>query len=230
MKFPELVPATFVKRDNRFVASLRLENGSVTTGFVPTTGRLTGVLKPGCRVWVARAQGGSGRKTPFDLVLSELEDGGLCCVKAINANYLFEEAVQLGRLDDFPCSNLEKEVTYGRSRLDFRLTNGDQRCWVEVKSVTYVENGVGMFPDAPTSRGEKHLQELAKLAAKGDRASVVFIAQRGDVHEFKAYEAIDPNFAQTLRAVSTQGVGVHAYCCNVSKNRIEIAGKVPVRL
>jgi sugar fermentation stimulation protein A len=230
MKFPELIPATFIKRDNRFIASLRLENGSVTTAFVPTTGRLTGVLKPGCRVWVARAKLGSGRKTPFNLVLSELESGGLCCVNAINANRLFEEAVGLGQLEAFRYSNLEKEVTYGRSRLDFRLTNGDQRCWVEVKSVTYVENGVGMFPDAPTSRGQKHLLELQKLAVAGDRVSVVFVAQRGDAQAFTPFEDMDPNFAQTLRQVSQNGVEIHAYRCDIDTKFINIAEEIKIEI
>jgi sugar fermentation stimulation protein A len=101
---------------------------------------------------------------------------------------------------------------------------------VEVKSVTYVEDGIGRFPDAPTSRGRKHLAELANLAALGDRASVVFIAQREDAQKFAPFEAVDPAFAQVLREVNTKGVEVHAYGCQVSTEGIEINRELLVDL
>ena len=134
------------------------------------------------------------------------------------------------QLSAFEYEQVEKEVTLGRSRLDFRLTQGDQVCWVEVKSVTYVRDGVGMFPDAPTGRGRRHLVELAKLVASGDQASAVFIAQRGDAARFTPYEAIDPAFAETLRRVNCQGVAIHAYRCNVHLDMIEIGDEIPVEL
>lgn len=228
MKFPELVPGEFLQRNNRFTAGIRLESGGVTAAFIPTTGRLTGVLRPGCRVWLEPVDA-PHRKTAFTLVLSELEHGGLCSVNAMMANQLFAEGVSDGRLTAFPSTQVEKEVSIGRSRLDFRLTRGDQVCWVEVKSVTYVEGGVGMFPDAPTGRGRRHLEELAKLAADGDRASAVFIAQRADARLFRPYEAIDPDFTEMLRKAHHAGVEIHAYCCDVGLKKIEIAEEIPVK-
>ncbi|HEY9122457.1 MAG TPA: DNA/RNA nuclease SfsA, partial [Brevefilum sp.] len=112
----------------------------------------------------------------------------------------------------------------------FRLSEGSKACWVEVKSVTYVEDGIGRFPDAPTSRGRKHLGELANLIASGDRASVVFIAQREDALQFAPFEAVDPAFSQTLREANAKGVEVHAYVCCVSTERIEINRELPVLL
>jgi sugar fermentation stimulation protein A len=229
MKFPELIPAIFVKRDNRFTAGVRLEVGGVSAAFVPTTGRLTGVLRPGCRVWLAPAAD-SKRKMPYTLTLAELEDGGLCCTDATMANRLFDEALHQGKLAAFPYSHIENEVPFGRSRLDFRLSDGAETCWVEVKSVTYARDGVGMFPDAPTSRGRKHLRELAKLAAQGDRASAVFIAQRADAVRFTPFEKIDPAFAAALHKAHANGVEVHAYRCEVSLEKIEIAEETPVEL
>ena len=230
MKFPELTPATFIKRGNRFVAGVRLENGKATSAFVPTTGRLTGVLKMGCRVWLEPTSD-PNRKTPFTLMLAELEHGGLCSVNAINANTLFTEAVQDGVLAAFPYPQVENEVPFGhRSRLDFRLTDGSRSHWIEVKSVTYVQEGVGMFPDAPTGRGRKHLLELAKIVDQGDQASVVFVTQREDAHWFAPFEDIDPDFAQTLRQVREQGVTVHAYRCQVSLEGVEISAEIPVKL
>lgn len=156
MQFPELTPATFVKRGNRFTAGVRLAAGGVSTAYVPTTGRLTGVLTPGCRVWLERTEN-QARKTPYTLVLSELPGGGSCSVNVYMANWLVKEALEGKGLEAFPYAAVENEVTVGRSRLDFRLSNPGETCWMEVKSVTFVQAGVGMFPDAPTERGRKHL-------------------------------------------------------------------------
>jgi len=227
MKFGELVPATFIKKGNRFTAGVYLESGGATTAYIPTTGRLTGALRPGCRVWLEAAEN-PDRKTPYTLVLSELVGGGLCSVNAYMANWLFKEAMALGALEAFPYPMVEAEVPYGRSRLDFRLSDGEAVCWVEVKSVTYAEDGVGMFPDAPTGRGRKHLGELAKLAAEGHRASAVFIAQREDARRFVPFERIDPDFAAELRRVSGLGVEVHAFRCAVSTEEVVIAEEIVV--
>lgn len=229
MKFPELIPGTFIKRDNRFSAAVRLETDSATAAYVPTTGRLTGALRPGCRIWLEQSQVPK-RRTPYTLVLTELEHGGLCSVNAIMANWLFYEAVAAGRLAAFPYDQIEKEVPHGRSRLDFRLSQGEDICWVEVKSVTYVEDGVGMFPDAPTSRGRRHLSALTSLITAGDRASAVFIAQRGDAQQFTPFEAVDPAFAEALRMAQQVGVEIHAYRCAVNLEGIEIVGEMPVFL
>jgi sugar fermentation stimulation protein A len=229
MKFPELIPGTFIKRDNRFSAAVRLGTGLAAAAYVPTTGRLTGVLRPGARVWLERSQD-PNRRTSYTLVLTELEHGGLCCVNAIMANRLFYQAVAAERLAAFPYNHIEKEVPHGRSRLDFRLSQGEVTCWVEVKSVTYVEDGVGMFPDAPTSRGRRHLETLASLVAGGDRASAVFIAQRSDAQQFTPFEAVDPGFTETLHKVAEAGVDIHAYRCAVDPTGIEILGEMPVCL
>jgi len=229
MKFPELIPAEFVYRPNRFTAAVHLEQGGAAYAYVPTTGRLTGVLRPGCRVWLSPAVNPQ-RKTPFNLVLAELESGGLCSVNASLANRLFAEALAEGRITAFQYDLIEREVTFGRSRLDLRLSQGEQTCWIEIKSVTYVDEGVGMFPDAPTARGRRHLDELATLVRQGDRASAVFIAQREDVESFSPYEVIDPDFADKLREVHQVGVEVHAYRCAVSLKEIQVAAEIPVHL
>lgn len=228
MRFPALTPAIFIKRSNRFVAGVQLDSGKVSSAFVPTTGRLTGVLKPGCRVWLEPTSDPK-RKTPFTMVLVQLENGGLCSVTAIYANTLVKEALQGGHLGAFPYPQVENEVPFGHSRLDFRLSDGSKTCWVEVKSVTYVQDGVGLFPDAPTGRGRKHLLELAKVIKQGDQASVVFIAQREDAQRFEPFERIDPDFSQTLREVCATGVAVHAYRCQVSTAEVTITAEIPVR-
>jgi len=229
VKLPDLTPATFVKRNNRFSAGVRLDGGGLATAHVPTTGRLTGVLRPGCRVWLIPADN-PNQKTPYTMALAELENEGLCSINANLANRLFDEAVENGSLETFKYPIIESEVSFGKSRLDFRLSDGNQACWVEVKSVTYVEDGIGRFPDAPTARGRKHLGELANLAASGYRASVVFIAQREDARKFAPFEEIDPDFAETLRQVKGKGVEIHAYRCQVSTEHVEIVQALPVDL
>ena len=106
MKFGELVPATFVRKGNRFTAGVYLESGGATTAYIPTTGRLTGALRPGCRVWLEAGENPE-RKTPYTLVLSELADGSLCSVNAYMANRLFKEAMGLGTLAAFPYPTVE---------------------------------------------------------------------------------------------------------------------------
>ncbi len=229
MQFPTLIPGNFIRRPNRFTAQVQLESGEWVTAYVPTTGRLTGALRPDCRVWLEYVPGET-RKTHYTLLLSELMDGGLCSVNAALANKLFAESFFQGQLGMFPYDTLTPEVTVKQSRLDFQLSAGDRICWVEVKSVTYASGGTGMFPDAPTGRGRKHLVELADLAAKGDRACAVFIAQRPDAKCFRPFEEIDPDFAETLRQVHLAGVEVYAFRCDVRLSEIKIAKSILVDL
>lgn len=229
MRFPKLIPARFIKRHNRFSAGVQLETGKLANVYVPTTGRLTGVLRPGCQVWLEPTKNPL-RKTRFTMVLAQLENGGLCSTNAHLANHIFNEALKEGELSGFPYRIIDREVTYGDSRLDFRLSDGDKVCWVEVKSVTFAEEGIGRFPDAPTPRGRRHLGELARLATRGDRASAVFIAQREDALKFAPFEDIDPDFAEILRQINDVGVEIHAYRCKVSTEQIKIAEEIPVDL
>jgi sugar fermentation stimulation protein A len=101
---------------------------------------------------------------------------------------------------------------------------------VEVKSVTFAENGTGKFPDAPSGRAVKHLLELARLSASGARACAVFIAQREDLEIFKPYEEIDPLFSETLRTVHDQGVEIFAYRCKINLRSISISRELTIDL
>lgn len=227
MIFPALVPGIFIERSNRFTAQILLEDNARATSYVPTTGRLSGVLQKDTQVWLQYSNN-PNRKTAYTLVLAELKHGGFCSVNAFMANQLFAEAINKGRLSAFPYSDVETEVTIEDSRLDFRLSHHNKICWVEVKSVTYVEDGVGKFPDAPTTRGKRHLNSLASRVAKGERASVVFVCQREDASSFAPYEEIDPAFAETLRQVQAAGVEIHAYRSKISLEKIEITEEINV--
>jgi sugar fermentation stimulation protein A len=227
MKLPKMIPAQFVQRDNRFLATV-IVNGDRTWAHVPNSGRLQELFKPGRTVWIAPAAS-EKRKTSFDLKLVEYHDV-LVSVDARLPNPLFAEAVRNNRLTGFEFPIIQPEVTQLDSRLDFKLSGPDGICWVETKSVTLVEQDLALFPDAPTHRGRRHLEDLIKLRKKAARTAVVFIIQRPDATAFAPNESADPVFAETLRNAAIAGVEVRAFRCEVSLDEIFIVDEVPVIL
>ncbi len=233
MKWPSLVPATFVQRDNRFRATVRLEDGRTVAAHVPNSGRLHDLFVPGRPVWLHPAAR-PGRKTPYDLLLVQMPTA-LVSVDARLPNPLFREALAAGRLADWlPTAaawQVRAEPASPGGRLDFCLREPDtgRRVWIETKSVTLVEDGVALFPDAPTARGRRHLEELAQRVAQGDRAAVVFVVQRPDAVAFAPHPTADPAFPDALRAAARAGVEVYAYACQVTPQSITIARALPVQ-
>jgi len=232
MELPPLVPGRFVRRDNRFRATVAVD-GREAWAHVPNSGRLTELFVPGRRLWLAPVAAPE-RKTGYDLKLVEhpVPGGGdvLVSVDARLPNPLFAEALAAGRLQAFHWTSLEREISLGDSRIDFRLEGPDGACWVETKSVTLVEGKTALFPDAPTGRGRRHLRELAAAVEAGERAAVVFVVQRPDADSFAPHPTADPAFADTLRAVTAAGVDVRAYACDVSLKSIAVSREISVRL
>lgn len=226
MIYPELIPGRFIQRDNRFRATVSVR-GEEAWAHVPNSGRLQELFQPGRPVWLAPAAG-AHRKTSYDLKLVEYASV-LVSVDARLPNPLFAEALANKKLPGFHYPIVKQEVTYGRSRLDFRLSGPDQGvCWVETKSVTLVEDGLAMFPDAPTGRGRRHLQELVQARLAGNQAAVVFVVQRPDAHRFQPHPEADPQFAIALGQAAAAGVAVRAFSCEVSRREITIASEIPV--
>ncbi|MFQ5858747.1 MAG: DNA/RNA nuclease SfsA [Anaerolineae bacterium] len=223
-----LVEGTFVQRDNRFRATV-LVNGRPTKAHVPNSGRLHELLIPDQPVTLAHVPA-AHRVTEYDLVMVRLGDE-LVSMDARLPSRLFHEAGAAGQLDAFAgYACIEPEVRFGESRLDFRLEKDDEHCYVEVKSVTLVEDGCGLFPDAPTLRGQRHLRELIAAVNEGHRAAVVFVIQRDDAQRFAPHERADPDFAQTLREAQVAGVEVHAFTCTVTPSEIVVNRPIPVEL
>jgi len=224
--FGPLYEAIFVKRDNRFRAEIELE-GEKFKAHVPNSGRMAELLIPGVKVWLRKAKNPL-RKTPYDLLLVEKE-GFLVCLNSHLANELFAIWVKQGKLTPFKNNtNCYRERTMGQSRIDFFLKFPDYSCLVEVKSVNLVENGLAKFPDAPTERGTKHLEELIAFIDNGQKAAVVFIIMREDANCFTPHDAMDPLFGNTLRKAAERGVEVYAYKCAVSEKGVDLAGEVPI--
>lgn len=218
----------FLRRQNRFRVLVEVASEPFPA-HLPNSGRLTELLTPGrpCRL---APQTLPHRRTPYDLLLMEYA-GVLVSVDARLPGPLFAEAVREGRLPPFSgFTRLEREVRYGGSRLDFRLYGPNGPLWVETKSVTLVENGVALFPDAPTPRGQRHLRELMTLVEKGERAAVVFVVQRPDAESFAPHAQADPAFAALLAEAARAGVEVYAVRCMVQLDEIRIIGPVEVAL
>jgi sugar fermentation stimulation protein A len=227
----QLLEAKFLRRESRFSATVSI-NGSNEYVHVPSSGRMEELLVPGKIVYLKRA-GVSPipRKTPFTIVLTH-SGLSLVSVEAAKANNLFEEALKNGGLEDFKNFRVvEREKRIGLSKIDFVIENPQgEKMFTEIKSVTLVENGRALFPDAPTTRGIKHLKELMNKSAQGISTAVVFVIQRSDADSFSPHDKRDPDFGKVLRQAKKVGVKLTAYKCLVEIDRQFITEPVPVIL
>ncbi len=229
MRFPPLVEGRFIKRLNRFAALVDVDRKE-HLAHVPNSGRMGELLVPGYRVLLAPAPASATRKTAYDLALVDIGDA-LSSADARLPNKLLAEAIAEDRLPQFGGYPVVRpEQVFGESRLDFLLEGPDGSCYVETKSVTLVENGVGLFPDAPTLRGVKHLHSLMAAREAGYEAAVVFVIQRGDADAFAPHDLADPLLGTTLREAVAAGVDVWAYRCRVDEQSIVLADEVPALL
>ena len=223
----DLVEGIFLERVNRFLAMVEVD-GRVVGVLVANSGRMKELFVPGFRVLV-RSVASEHRKTKFDLVLVDV---GTALVSADSRapNALVAEGVLNGHLKQFASfSEMYREVTFGDSRLDLMLEGRTGRCYIEAKSVTLVENGVGLFPDAPTVRGAKHLRTLEAVVEAGHRAAVIFVIQRSDVAAFATSDSSDPDLARALRSAVSVGVEAYAYNCWVTEHSIQLGQSLPIR-
>ena len=226
---PNLVEGFFLTRLNRFAALVKVA-GREEMVHVANSGRLRELFEPGRRLLLAPAPG-EHRKTGYDLALVDL---GHTLVSADSRlpNALLAEALrakELAPYAEFP--EIRREVTYGESRLDLALAGPTGLCYLETKSVTLVENGgVAMFPDAPTTRGVKHLHTLTEAVTAGHRAGAIFVVQRSDARCLEPHDTADPEFGRALRDARAAGVEVRAYGCTVTTEAIRLADPIPVEL
>lgn len=224
-----LVEGRFRSRDNRFRVTVNIAGGPVWA-HLPNSGRLGELLVPGRRVLLVE-RSGKERKTAYDLHLVEM-DGIWVSVDARLPNDLVEEALRSDLLE--PLSgyrHVRREVVSGRSRFDFRLDSPDRpSCWLEVKSITLVIDGLGCFPDAVTARGRRHVEELSAALDEGNRAAVALVVQRDDANGIRPHDESDPQFGEALRQAAQRGVEVYAFGCHVEPGRVEIIRSLPVHL
>jgi sugar fermentation stimulation protein A len=225
---PNLVEGKFIARLNRFAALVEVE-GREALVHVANSGRLGELLVPGYRMLLKPAVG-DHRKTHFDLALVDL-GATLCSADARLPSLLLAEAILAGGVAEFlGYAQVRREVTYRESRLDLLLEGPAGPCFIETKSVTLVEEGLALFPDAPTLRGVKHLGSLVHARQIGYRAAVAFVIQRDDARAFAPHDIADPVFGEALRTAVTAGVEALAYCCRVTREEIQLTSRVPVVL
>ena len=226
-----LIPGRLIRRYKRFLADIRLDDGALVTAHTPNTGAMTGCAAPGSRVWLSDS-GNPKRKHPLSWELVETATGALVGVNTALANSLVEEAVTMGLIQSLRgYSAMRREAPYGKenSRIDLLLEEGrEPPCYVEVKSVTLAEDGIGYFPDAVSERGSKHLRELGAVAAQGQRGVICFCAQREDLREVRPADDIDPRYGAALRQALAQGVEAVACQAQVSTAEIRVVRTLPV--
>ena len=223
----DLVEGIFLERLNRFLARVKVDGREVDV-HVANSGRMKELFVPGWRVLV-RPVSGDHRKTKFDLVLVDMGNA-LASADARMPNPLLAEGVANGHLQQFAgYTDMRREVIFGDSRLDLMLEGPSGRCYIEAKSVTLVTNGVGLFPDAPSTRGAKHLRTLETVLEAGHRAAVVFVVQRPDASAFATSDPSDPDFADALRSALAAGVEAYAYNCEVTERSIRLDQALPIR-
>lgn len=252
--------ATFLERPNRFVIHARLHaTGEEVRAHCPNPGRMHELMIPGATVYIDKADD-PNRRTPYTLrFIEHPANGQLISLNTQLPNDLFAEGLREGFFAPFfDYTNHQREVMLPppaathqnhknlrpakgvTSRIDFRLSAADGRvCWVETKSATLVhDDGRAYFPDAPTQRGRRHVEELAYLASSGVRTAalktaalrtaVVFIIQRPDAISIAPNRATDPAFADALAQAHEQGVELYAYTCGVTTSRVWLEREVPV--
>ncbi|MEJ2468904.1 MAG: DNA/RNA nuclease SfsA [Campylobacterales bacterium] len=219
-----LIPGTLIKRYKRFLADVRLEGGSVVTAHCPNSGSMKGYKEEGLRVWLSESDNPK-RKLRYTWELVEAPSGDLIMVHAARANALVHEAVAGGIVTELQgYDTLRREVKYGsrNSRIDLLLEKEGEQCFVEVKSVTLREGETLMFPDAVTTRGQKHLEELMEMRAQGHRAVLFFAVLREGGTAFGAAAHIDPDYAALLGKARSTGVEVLLYRADFDGNAVAL--------
>jgi|TARA_B110000467_G_C18330982_1_gene493105 sugar fermentation stimulation protein A len=235
MELPRpLHPGILIKRYKRFLADVVLEDGTELTAHCPNPGRMTGLMTPGTKIWLSRSDNPK-RKLQFTFELFEGQNG-LVGINTGHPNVIVSEAIIEGRISELAgYQTLRREVNYGsRSRIDVLLEDPLRgRCWVEIKNVhlkrdTEVIPGMAEFPDSVTTRGARHLYELANQVVKGDRAMMVYLVQRMDCDQFRIAEDIDPAYQKAFsHAVA---VGVEVLCLDVCITTERIRVRRPIEV
>lgn len=221
MRFePPLEEGRLLRRYKRFLADIETASGQVLTLHCPNTGSMLHCQPPGARVWFSRASGPK-RKLPGTWELVETDHGRLACINTARANRLVEEALLAGGIPELAgFTALRREVAYGleNSRADFRLEYPAGPLYLEVKSVTlgFADTAIAAFPDAVTTRGTRHLRELAALAAAGERAVLLYCVLLDGIEAVRPAAEIDAAYALALGEARRQGVQVLAYGARLS--------------
>lgn len=215
MQLPKLQSAILLQRYKRFLADIKLSNHNETTIHCANTGAMTGCADAGDKIWFSTSDNPK-RKYPHSWELTEKSNGDLICINTLRANQIVHDALQERSLPPFhDYTTVHAEVKYGEenSRIDFLLQQDNlPDCYIEVKSVTLLgDDHIGMFPDAKTTRGQKHLRELMAIHQQGKRAVILFAVLHSGIDNFRPATEIDQKYAELLKEAVNQGVEIYCY-------------------
>ncbi len=231
MKYEHVISGVFLKRPNRFIAHVRI-NGTEEVCHVKNTGRCRELLVPGCTVYCAVSDN-PARKTKYDLIAVEKKAEGRTFPVNMDSqapNAAVKEWLASGASLFGNISYLKPEYKYGNSRFDFYLECSKRKIFLEVKGVTLEDNGVVLFPDAPTERGVKHVRELIHCHEQGFETWVLFVVQMERALYFTPNRKTHPQFADALCEAQNAGVQLLAYTCKVTPDKMIIAKPIEIRL
>jgi len=224
----EIREAISLRRLKRFSALVELE-GKEGIAYLPNTGRVWELLTPDQQVFLVKRDN-PRRKTKWDLYLFPL-DKNLVWADPRAANSLVFEALKEGLPPKFQrFRSIYREVNFEGNRFDFLLLNDGQRCLLEAKSVTLVQEGRALFPDAPTQRGVRQLKALVAAKREGYEGSIIFVIQREDAHIFSPNGELDPQFSHALWEAVEKGIKIYAYSSKVKIDEIVLGEEVGIPL
>jgi sugar fermentation stimulation protein A len=224
-----LVHGTLIKRYKRFLADVMLDDGNVVVAHCTNSGSMKSCLENGAEVFLSPVTDPT-RKTRFTWEMIKI-GGSWVGINTGNPNKLAFESISAGIISELSgYTKVMREVVFGDSRFDVFAENETEKCFVEVKNVTLKEGKYALFPDAVTTRGQKHLKTLMEVKAAGMRAVMLYIVQRTDVEIFAPAKEIDPEYAKALKQAVDAGVEVIVMQTEVSPEGIYIKKKLPVEI
>lgn len=231
MKYKNVIDGIFIERPNRFIAKVKINN-SIETVHVKNTGRCKEILKKNTKVYLEQSDNPS-RKTKYDLIsVFKKQDNGDETLINIDSQVVNDVAEEWIKNSGFFTENVsyKREVTYGDSRFDFYIVDNDEKIFLEVKGVTLEQDGIASFPDAPTTRGIKHINELCKCKSEGYRSIILFIIQMKGITKFIPNKDIHKDFANALKKAKDSGVEILCIDCVVKKDEIIYDSFVPTEI
>ena len=230
MIFPtKLVAGKLIKRYKRFLSDVELNDGSIVIAHCTNSGSMKSCVEEDAPVFLSPATDPK-RKTKFTWEMIYMNEGWIG-VNTLVPNKLVFDAIEAGEIEKLKgYTFVKREVKFDDSRFDIYAENETERCFIEVKNVTMKEGNYGLFPDAVTTRGRKHLKTLIEVKKQGIRAVMLYVIQRMDVEFFGVAKEIDPEYAISLRKAMDNGVEVIAVQAKVSPDGIEIVGELEVKI
>jgi len=230
MKFAEkLVHGKLIKRYKRFLADVILDDGTIVTAHCTNSGTMKSCLEEGAEVYLTPVSKPK-RKTKFTWEMIKIGKDWVG-INTGNPNVLVFEAIQNNLIPGLEgYTTVHREVKFGDSRFDIYAENDNEKCFVEVKNVTLKEGRYARFPDAVTTRGQKHLKTLVDVKSNGMRAVMLYVVQRTDVELFAPATEIDPDYAKALKTAVHAGVEVIAMQAKVTPTQITFLKKLPVEI